>query len=253
MCYQITEHYSACGCVYYIHAVNRCLLFGRPGHEILKSTILVGYACSSHASSHFAGGNAGIGADDTSDDEDRASAMSNINALINLKFPDATTQEATDRLSQEFLNEFSLRHLWPQIVRVSQKKGQATKNIARYLSRFSRDLRANASARPNKDQATENIERHIPRSHRALQADALTHLKEDAAGLVRRARLNIADRIVECHINELTHVGDWTSVTTAKEAPLDGIIQDEETEDLDTDEKGITDENIHHSEAVCFK
>jgi hypothetical protein len=89
-------------------------------------------------------------------------------------------QEATDRLFQELLNEFSPRHLWPQIVRISQHKYQAVKNIARYLSRFSRDLRT----------------------------DATTRLNKDAARFVRIARLTIADRIVECHINELTHVDD---------------------------------------------
>ncbi|KAM0470297.1 hypothetical protein ACHAP7_009595 [Fusarium lateritium] len=219
MCYQITENYSACGCVYYLHAVNRCLLFGRPGHGILKRTILVGYACSSHASSHFADENAEGDARDSSDDEDRASVFSDISApSTNLTFPDDTKQEATDRLFQELLNEFSLRHLWPQIARISQHKDQATKNIARYLSRFSRDLRA----------------------------DATTRLHKEAAGFVRIARLNIADRIVECHINELTHVDDWTFVTTAKEAPLNGIIEDEEIEDLDTDEKNIIYENVQH-------
>ncbi|KAI8628488.1 hypothetical protein F5Y19DRAFT_438091 [Xylariaceae sp. FL1651] len=49
MCYQIVEVYSACRCLYYQHAVDVCSDYGRLGHEISKRTILVGYACESHA------------------------------------------------------------------------------------------------------------------------------------------------------------------------------------------------------------
>ncbi|OLN86485.1 hypothetical protein CCHL11_08447 [Colletotrichum chlorophyti] len=52
MCYQIVELYSACRCLYYQHAIDRCAAFGRPGHSIQKRTILVGYACHAHSSSH---------------------------------------------------------------------------------------------------------------------------------------------------------------------------------------------------------
>lgn len=221
MCHQITECYSACGCVYYIHAVDRCADFDRPGHRVQKRKILVGYACFSHtssyASSHPADDNTEIDTGDTSDDDDHASVFSDISApSTNLTFPDDAKQEAADRLFQELLNEFSLRYLWPQIVRISHHKDQAVRNIARYLSRLSRDLRTEATTRLNKD----------------------------AAGFVRLARLTIADRIVECHINELTHEDDWAVITTAKETPSDEIIEGEEIEDLDTDEKNIVYENV---------
>lgn len=49
MCYQVIELYSACRCLYYQHAVDRCAAYGRPGHHITKRTILVGYACSDHS------------------------------------------------------------------------------------------------------------------------------------------------------------------------------------------------------------
>lgn len=49
MCYQVVELYSACRCLYYQHAVDRCAAYGRPGHHITKRTILVGYACSDHS------------------------------------------------------------------------------------------------------------------------------------------------------------------------------------------------------------
>ncbi|KAK4452443.1 hypothetical protein QBC34DRAFT_447043 [Podospora aff. communis PSN243] len=48
MCYQLVELYSACRCLYYQHAVDRCAAYGRPGHGIQRRTILVGYACSEH-------------------------------------------------------------------------------------------------------------------------------------------------------------------------------------------------------------
>ncbi|KAI1751327.1 hypothetical protein F4782DRAFT_531602 [Xylaria castorea] len=51
MCYQVVEVYAACRCLYYQHAVDRCASYGRPGHEISKRTIPVGYACSVHTQS----------------------------------------------------------------------------------------------------------------------------------------------------------------------------------------------------------
>ncbi|GKT60679.1 hypothetical protein ColTof4_00804 [Colletotrichum tofieldiae] len=52
MCYQIVELYSACRCLYYQHAIDRCAGYGRPGHSIQKRTILVGYACHAHSQGH---------------------------------------------------------------------------------------------------------------------------------------------------------------------------------------------------------
>ncbi|KAI0883508.1 uncharacterized protein GGS22DRAFT_167176 [Annulohypoxylon maeteangense] len=48
MCYQLIERYSACRCLYYLHAVDRCPDFGQPGHDISTRTILIGYACIKH-------------------------------------------------------------------------------------------------------------------------------------------------------------------------------------------------------------
>jgi len=141
---------------------------------------LVGYACSSHCPSNAPDEGTGIVEDDISDD-DGASIFSDISApSTNLTFPDDTKQEAADRLFHELLNEFSLRHLWPQIVKISHNKDQAVRTIARYLSRFSRDLRAFATSRLNKN----------------------------AARFVGASRLTVADRIVECHINELSVLDD---------------------------------------------
>lgn len=48
MCYQLVELYSACRCLYYQHAVDRCAAYGRPNHYVEQRTIFVGYACSMH-------------------------------------------------------------------------------------------------------------------------------------------------------------------------------------------------------------
>ncbi|KAI2624851.1 hypothetical protein GGR54DRAFT_629357 [Hypoxylon sp. NC1633] len=51
MCYQLIERYSACHCLYYQHAVDRCAAYGQSGHHVTTRTILVGYACQKHAQS----------------------------------------------------------------------------------------------------------------------------------------------------------------------------------------------------------
>ncbi|KAI0376042.1 hypothetical protein F5Y04DRAFT_293246 [Hypomontagnella monticulosa] len=49
MCYQLIERYSACHCLYYQHAADRCAAYGQSGHPITTRTILVGYACQTHS------------------------------------------------------------------------------------------------------------------------------------------------------------------------------------------------------------
>ncbi|KAH8763091.1 hypothetical protein F5883DRAFT_113103 [Diaporthe sp. PMI_573] len=49
MCSQVLELYSACRCLYYQHAVERCADYGTRGHGITQRTILVGYACIDHS------------------------------------------------------------------------------------------------------------------------------------------------------------------------------------------------------------
>lgn len=43
-----------CRCLYYLHPVDRCSLYGKSGHEVQRRTVLVGYACSSHSPSSSA-------------------------------------------------------------------------------------------------------------------------------------------------------------------------------------------------------
>jgi hypothetical protein len=52
MCYQVVEVYAACGCLYYMHAVDMCANYGRRGHAVTQKTIRVGYACSDHSRGH---------------------------------------------------------------------------------------------------------------------------------------------------------------------------------------------------------
>ncbi|KAI0137843.1 hypothetical protein F4776DRAFT_621371 [Hypoxylon sp. NC0597] len=53
MCYQLIERYSACHCLYYQHAIDRCAAYGKEGHRTTARNILVGYACSNHQSKDF--------------------------------------------------------------------------------------------------------------------------------------------------------------------------------------------------------
>ncbi|CCF34865.1 hypothetical protein CH063_06772, partial [Colletotrichum higginsianum] len=48
MCYQLVELYSACRCLYYQHAIDRCKSHDRPGHLLQSRTIFVGYCCRDH-------------------------------------------------------------------------------------------------------------------------------------------------------------------------------------------------------------
>ncbi|XWX01316.1 hypothetical protein V2A60_009343 [Cordyceps javanica] len=57
MCYQLVEVYSACRCLYYQHAVDRCASYGRRGHSVEKRIISVGYACVAHAPRQTAAAN----------------------------------------------------------------------------------------------------------------------------------------------------------------------------------------------------
>ena len=51
MCIRINERYAVCKCVYYVHGVDPCQSVGQHGHSIQDKTVLVGYACTQHASS----------------------------------------------------------------------------------------------------------------------------------------------------------------------------------------------------------
>jgi hypothetical protein len=49
MCIQVVEVFAVCRCVYYIHEVDRCALYGQRGHEVSERVVDVGYACPDHS------------------------------------------------------------------------------------------------------------------------------------------------------------------------------------------------------------
>ncbi|KAK7509793.1 hypothetical protein IWX49DRAFT_474668, partial [Phyllosticta citricarpa] len=55
MCYQLTERYAVCGCLYHKHAVDPCAQYGQYGHTVQEKTVLVGYACGVHSAGRSSG------------------------------------------------------------------------------------------------------------------------------------------------------------------------------------------------------
>jgi hypothetical protein len=60
MCIQVVECYAVCRCVYYIHEVDRCALYGQRGHEVSERVVDVGYACPDHSAGESLGGRIGM-------------------------------------------------------------------------------------------------------------------------------------------------------------------------------------------------
>lgn len=56
MCFQLLERFTACKCLYYSHAVDRCQSYGRKGHIVTRREIIVGYACLDHTEHQGPGG-----------------------------------------------------------------------------------------------------------------------------------------------------------------------------------------------------
>ncbi|KAI8714039.1 hypothetical protein NCS52_01123200 [Fusarium sp. LHS14.1] len=230
MCLQITEVYSVCRCLYYRHAIDRCHDFQRPGHTVLQCTFFVGHACTAHTPAcgdrGASGGineksQAGIDLEDSGDEgdgnfSDNESILSGISApSTSLTIPDETYQEAIEALFRDILNDFNLRYLWPQVVRTSCRRHTAEREICRLLKRFSADLKNAAEIR----------------------------LHQNAAKLVRTARLDIAQRIVNCHAAQLNAL-DQPDVFTSVGLLEDEEIVDEERERSD-EEKNIVYERVH--------
>jgi hypothetical protein len=54
MCIQVVERYAVCRCIYYIHEVDQCALYGQRGHEVSERIVDVGYACPDHSAEEAA-------------------------------------------------------------------------------------------------------------------------------------------------------------------------------------------------------
>jgi hypothetical protein len=48
MCLRVVEKFPACGCVYHVHAVDRCSYYGR--HQVVDRVVWVGHSCPDHSS-----------------------------------------------------------------------------------------------------------------------------------------------------------------------------------------------------------
>lgn len=197
MCFQLIELYSACHCLYYQRAVDRCASYGRPGHNVEQRAIYVGYACASHADRKIATDDAVTTESippsqahdepkpDHSDPDDGGDVIScfeeasvfsaNTHASTSATdLGDIQVRSLADALFKDLLHDPVLCHLWPQILRLSKSRTRAKVSIERLLRRYAFDLRQHAS----------------------------TQIERDAARLVRWARLDIAQRLTEAHLLE---------------------------------------------------
>jgi len=60
MCIQVIERYAVCRCIYYIHEVDRCALYGQRGHEVSERVVDVGYTCPDHSAGEAAAAAAAV-------------------------------------------------------------------------------------------------------------------------------------------------------------------------------------------------
>lgn len=166
MCYQFVELYSACRCLYYQYAVDRCAEYGRPRHPVQRKEILVGYACSLHGGGYpsaYQEGKQNINYDKTDTD----SVVSGLSASTALPIPRESREDAVTLLMRDLLNDAELKYLLPQLVRQSRTQINAQKHISRFLRRFSRDLNHRGTTAPEKQaarfvrQCRAYISRHI--------------------------------------------------------------------------------------------
>ncbi|KAI0183816.1 hypothetical protein EV127DRAFT_254931 [Xylaria flabelliformis] len=166
MCYQVIEVYSACRCLYYQDAVSRCASYGRPGHEISKRTIPVGFACSEHSQ------------DTTQNTLAKYNGSRYIPYGYNSDLDNSTNLEA---LIRGLLKHNGLYNLWPQIIAGQLSQSDARQTINRFLQRFADDLEclaAKANDGPGK------------RSRRVFHS---------SSRFIRRHRGEIASKICQAH------------------------------------------------------
>ncbi|KAH7009811.1 hypothetical protein EDB80DRAFT_572198 [Ilyonectria destructans] len=219
MCYQFIELYSACRCLYYQSAIDRCSAYGQPGHKVQQRTILVGYACSSHSGPCDAdlSINADINTDSDIDTggETNSSAASTVSTELTI--PEGIKEDTVETLLHDLLVEPDLQYLWPQLVGFSGTKYLARRIIANLLRLYSKDLRQ----------------------------EGQSALKVKASSFIRSRRYQIARHIVNHHQAEIrgasvkpealeTQVADDVA-----EQPIEAEVEeDEETEAEDDEDEG---------------
>ncbi|KAK0386863.1 hypothetical protein NLU13_5176 [Sarocladium strictum] len=273
MCFQIVEFYAACRCLYYQHPIDQCGSFGSPGHEIRQRTTFVGYTCSSHpvikaatsheaflepkkhririfgtlaVSSNYAEGVEDEAAQDpgfynnkdnplhynggeekeqpanyqgednvvdaaasyTSDYLSSGSSqeLSSISSLAELQ-----VQPLIETFFKDMLGHPVLCYFWPQVMRSSGSRATATLSIQRLLHRYANDLRRGAT----------------------------TRLQQDAARLVKWARLETAQRLAEAHTIESPAEESLQEQRLAEGYSKSHLGYDEELELVGTDDDEI--------------
>ncbi|KAH7136839.1 hypothetical protein B0J13DRAFT_528343 [Dactylonectria estremocensis] len=222
MCYQLVELYSACLCLYYQFAIDRCADYGRPGHNVIQRTVLVGYACSMHSGDtvtnryNDADNDTEVKTDVDTDTDTDIMDMSSV-ASTEMTTPDVIKEDTIGALLQEFLVEPDLQYLWPQVVHFSVAKHVARRNIAKLFQNHAHDL----------------------------QQEGQSALKTKASLFIRRHRYKIAGHIVDHYQAEIedqsakpkSH-GPLSTVETAS----DGLQDEDQGDD---DEKDFLYSEIH--------
>lgn len=176
MCFQVTELYNSCRCLYYQHAVDRCPQYGRRGHTIRQQTKYVGNACANHSQRLY---NQTYSNSDGSDFPDRYAdrdgrhgrhvaerkpiGTSNENLEHDISCDaegDVDSSSANSRhpqkgdfavpaarrpldwrdMSQRLLELEPLRHLWPQVVRKCEFIDLAPWSISKFVRQFISDF-----------------------------------------------------------------------------------------------------------------
>lgn len=178
MCFQVTEIYNSCRCLYYQHGVDRCPQYGRRGHTIRQQTKYVGNACANHSQRLYnqtysnsdrsdspdpyagRGGRHGrhvaerkpIGTSnenlehdiscDAEGDVDSSSAKSRHPQKGDSAVPAARRPLDSRDIYRRLPELEPLRHLWPQVVRKCMSTDLTQASIEKFVRQFSYDLRS---------------------------------------------------------------------------------------------------------------
>lgn len=169
MCTQLVEVHSACQCLYYQHAIDKCILY--PNHRITQRVILVPYACSTH-----------YPASRLKLDSRSESIISQSSTVVSVASSTAAVDKgAVETISRHLLYFKNLRYLWPQLIILHDTREKCLHTIADFLKCFADDVGRLAS--------TEGLEYN----------ESLIRLS--ACRFVRRTRYSLAQRVWEAHIH----------------------------------------------------
>lgn len=186
MCYQLVEVYTACRCLYYRHAVDKCALSTYPNHNITERVIDVGYACAQHTP---CAPNTSTSDWDSDWDSDSATIISQSSTTVSTaSSTTAVEEDAMETLFRHMLYFQDLRYLWPQLITLHNSQRQCLRTISDFLKRYADDLGRLAAKKS-------------PRDHESS-------IRRTACRFVRRKRHNLAQRLWEAHTHSLEIIDD---------------------------------------------